>query len=339
MPKPNFIGFNNSLSGIGNAFAQRQEQEQKFKQAIQMMIFESQLKQHSQQQNPLQQLIERAEAAEAAQTLGNKGLYDQIRGTQQMPNAGNAGIPNISFGGQQQNMFQAQGQMQDYQMVPAGDLDAFGNPKMKIDLSPEAALRQKIAETKASELAKGVPTAESGKVALARESIKNIQDVKNILFPSGEAKSFKRNIAYGSNLPGGQYPLLPSVLPFAKNPQNVFRKVGAALSGRQLIQTGVAARPEETAKLMSQFAPNFFSDSDAAFDGLNELEKFYNDYLYIVETKGLQSADEWAKSKNINQQQLPRKQGISQQKIPKYNQQTQKLQQNKKTGEYRVVPR
>ena len=58
--------------------------------------------------------------------------------------------------------------------------------------------------------------------------------------------------------------------------------MGAALSGRQLIQTGVAARPEETQRLIQQFAPNLFSNPKSALNGLNELEVFYKNYRFQV---------------------------------------------------------
>lgn len=148
-------------------------------------------------------------------------------------------------------------------------------------------LTRKMKEEKQKEIIKGVSGEVGGRVALAKESIKNIQDIKKILFPTGEVKSFKRGIAAGSNIPGATAPLIgaliPEKMPFNRAMQDVYRKMGAAISGRQLIQTGVAARPEETAKLISQFAPNLFSNPEAALQGLNELEDFYNTYLRQTE--------------------------------------------------------
>lgn len=131
---------------------------------------------------------------------------------------------------------------------------------------------------KEKEIIQGVSGEVGGRIALAKESIKNIQDVKNILFPTGKSESFKRRIAFGSNLPGGTLPILAQ-RGWRQEEQDVFRKMGAALSGRQLIQTGVAARPEETAKLVAQFAPSVGSNPQAALNGLNELEEFYKSYL------------------------------------------------------------
>lgn len=148
----------------------------------------------------------------------------------------------------------------------------------------------KAEEVQSQELAKGSPASESGKVALANESIKNIGDIKRILFPTGKANSFKRTTAFASNLPGGSWPMLPS-RGWGKAEQDVFRKMGASLAGRQLIQTGVAARPEETQKLISEFAPSLGSNPEAALAGLNELEVFYKDYLNTLKTRGTSNTE------------------------------------------------
>jgi len=152
--------------------------------------------------------------------------------------------------------------------------------------NPEAALEQK----KQEKLGEGIPTSEAGKFSLAEESIKNIEDIKKTLFPDGTPESFKRTTAFASNLPGGSLPVLAS-RGWGKAEQDVFRKMGAALSGRQLIQTGVAARPEETQKLISQFAPSVGSNPEAALAGLNELEDFYKSYMNNVKNKGLTNSE------------------------------------------------
>ena len=153
----------------------------------------------------------------------------------------------------------------------------FENPQMAIE------------QQKQEELAKGIPPAQAGLDTLAEESIKNIGDIKTILFPSGTAESFKRGIAVKSNIPASWLPIIPQVAPFSEDAQNIYRKMGAALSGRQLIQTGVAARPEETQRLIQQFAPNLFSNPKSALKGLNELENFYKNYRQTLKTKGITS--------------------------------------------------
>lgn len=158
--------------------------------------------------------------------------------------------------------------------------------------NPEFESWKKAEDLRQSELIKG-PGADSGKVTLAQESLKNIDDIKSMLFPDGTSKSFNREAAFGSNPPALRLPLIgrvganvrrdnpldPTDNVKAQEAQDLFRKIGAALSARQLIQTGVAARPEETQKLIEQFAPNFFSNPDAALKGLDELKTFYSEYI------------------------------------------------------------
>lgn len=186
----------------------------------------------------------------------------------------------------QRNIFSKMGQ--GGEGIPGYQLESIDTPFGTLKRKPSIEELRKDAAIKRE--SQGIPSGEIGKVALAQESIKNIDDIKKILFPTGEAKSFKRGVALGSNVPGATAPLIGAVIPerapFAnKNMQDVFRKMGSALSGRQLIQTGVAARPEETIKLVNQYAPNVFSNPESSLQGLNELQEFYKNYLNTVSTR------------------------------------------------------
>lgn len=182
--------------------------------------------------------------------------------------------------------------------APAGSGDALV-PSQFNALGVATGYMNPVAE-KQKEIIKGPAEAAVGKIALANESIKNIDDIKKALFPDGTPKSFDRNAAFQGNTPHPKLPFVgdvgPQFIPTEKG-QDIFRKMGASLSARQLIQTGVAARPEETEKLVSQFAPNAFSNPESAFKGLNELQNFYKDYLNTAQPekrlgKQSQSADQ-----------------------------------------------
>lgn len=162
--------------------------------------------------------------------------------------------------------------------------DAFGRPKEFIDPQQESD------KLRNQEIIKGPAEGAVGKIALARESLKNLGDIENKLYPNG---NLNRELALRSNMPGVSLPFLGRLTPQVSpdNPidptddtkagtaQDIFREMSSALSGRQLIQTGVAARPEETAKLVAQFAPGVFSNSDSSKRGLHQLKDFYGDYL------------------------------------------------------------
>ena len=129
-----------------------------------------------------------------------------------------------------------------------------------------------------------VPPAQIGLYTLAGESIGNIVKVKKILFPQG-VQSFRRDVALKSKIP------FFGAAPIDKEAQRIFRMMGSSLSGRQLIQTGVAARPEETKSLSQQFMASALSDPEAAYEGLTQLEDFYKSYRRTLKTRGLEGSE------------------------------------------------
>ena len=147
------------------------------------------------------------------------------------------------------------------------------------------------------EILKGVSGDVAGRITLAKESIGDIEDVINILFPaepgtsdSERTKNFKRGVATGSNVPGSNLPFIGRVLPKqspirTEEMQDVFRKSGKAISGRVLIKTGVAARPEEVVAEREQFLAGLTSNPASTLKGFRELQKFYKSFLMEVDPK------------------------------------------------------
>jgi hypothetical protein len=215
--------------------------------------------------DPLTNILNASKVAEAAKTLNLPGVFQQVQ---------------QSVGGTPQGEATESADVMNQK-------DVYG------EFTPQAKAAQKANEQVQTEIIKGPAEGAIGKIALANESLKNIDDIKKALFPDGTPKSFNREIAFGANPPAIRLPIIgrvganvrrdnpidPTDNPVVEKTQDVFRKIGASLSGRQLIQTGVAARPEETQKLLEQFGPNFFSNPEAALKGLNELQEFYKDYL------------------------------------------------------------
>jgi hypothetical protein len=270
--------FGNALTNIAQlVLAKKMEDkriENEFKQKEKLLRAEAGIKQEYEQvkQKRTQDFI--------AGLLGGKGQQQE-------------GIGSALMGG-------GQGQM----AVTGFSLDPnTGDVKLSYGESPDVKQKRELEQKKQEKIIAGVSGEVSGRVTLAKESIKNIQDIKKTLFPGGTPESFKRTTAFASNLPGGTLPLLPQ-RGWGQAEQDVFRKMGAALSGRQLIQTGVAAGPEETAKLVAQFAPSGGSNPQAAWNGLNELEDFYKMYLKetVPEERFKENAtDEETKTQQISQ--------------------------------------
>lgn len=182
--------------------------------------------------------------------------------------------------------------------------------------TPYGGMRQKGATfmnpeaEKQKEILKGISGDVAGRVTLAKESIKDIEDVINILFPDGTPESFKRGIATGSNIPGSNLPFIGRVIPKqspirTESMQDVFRKSGKAISGRVLIKTGVAARPEEVAAEREQFLAGLTSNPESTLKGFRELQDFYRSFLMEADPKvrfGAEQLPNFGKpqSKNIS---------------------------------------
>lgn len=166
------------------------------------------------------------------------------------------------------------------------DYDEFGRPKGFVDLN--AKTQEKMAE--------GIPADKTGLYNLSKESIGNIENIKDVLFPNKDAKnfderakSFDRGAAFQSNTPNLKLPFNVQVGPdfiSTEKGQDVYRWASTAVSAKQLIQTGVAARPDETKKLVQAFIPGAVSSSRSSLKGLNELQNFYVSFNHDLKTLG-----------------------------------------------------
>ena len=159
----------------------------------------------------------------------------------------------------------------------------------KLDLMEKRlSLMERLATQKANSVVakqSTIPSSEIGKATLAQESIVNIKNARKKLFPDDTPQSFDRKIAMKSNLP-----LIGGSLPFSGDGQDIQRWLGNALAARQLISTGVAARPDETKALVSRFMANYGSDPHAFDRALSELERFYDNYLSNLSSKSIDNS-------------------------------------------------
>lgn len=130
-----------------------------------------------------------------------------------------------------------------------------------------------VAQKKAVEEQMGVPAAESGRLTLAKEGIKNILKIRKELYPDGTPESFQRSDAFKSSVARGK------AFPTSPEGQRLYRLGSTAISARQLITTGVAARPDETKSLTDAFVADAFTNPQSGFEGLQQLEDYYKDFL------------------------------------------------------------
>lgn len=130
-----------------------------------------------------------------------------------------------------------------------------------------------VAQKKAVEEQMGVPASESGRLTLAKEGIKNILKIREELYPDGTPESFQRSDAFKSSVAKGK------AFPTSPEGQRLYRLGSTAISARQLITTGVAARPDETKSLTDAFVADAFTNPQSGFEGLQQLEDYYKDFL------------------------------------------------------------
>jgi len=258
------------------------------------LFLKSALSTAEKQKSLTDQILELSKVAEAGKTIGNRGLFDTaVSGANTLlggtPPTETPSQPTTQPQAPQAEPTSQPSSILSISNIIAPEIDNFtGKPTSK-GLQQEAQNKSIIAQVERE--IKGESGDVAGRISLAEEAIKNISDVKSILFPSGKADSFRKDIAFGGNVPLGQAPfigaLIPDKIPFGKQGQEFHRKMGAALSARILIKTGVAARPEEVRAEFSQFAPEWSSNPEAALNGLNELDSFYKNFLTTVRpTKG-----------------------------------------------------
>lgn len=143
---------------------------------------------------------------------------------------------------------------------------------------------------------KGITSDLAGRAALARDSLKRIDNIINLLFPNGEISSYDRPVSWASNYPFGKTPITPKSLPdipgtkkdddLAFKGQSVDSDLSQAIAGKLLIQTGVASNPEEREEMKRAYEAGLFKSPRKVYSQLSDVKKFYEDFLNIVDRHG-----------------------------------------------------
>jgi len=87
-------------------------------------------------------------------------------------------------------------------------------------------------------------------------------------------------------------------MPGDKQSQEVFSRLKSAVAAKVLLQTGVAARPEEVETQVKAYIANWKSHPEAALDQFNRLEKFYKDYTQLIQNKNVANISKKEKGSN-----------------------------------------
>ncbi|MFA6067513.1 MAG: hypothetical protein WC810_02930 [Janthinobacterium sp.] len=149
--------------------------------------------------------------------------------------------------------------------------------------------------------AKGLSIETGGKLAMVKQAKIDIKEARQMLFPDGTPKSFKRGRAFASNLPGGRAPIIgaviPQAMPFNEMGQKIYSRLQNAVAAKLRVETGAAATPQEVENILARFGVTSASNPTAAFDALKRLEDFMDETISITDpsgrfTKNINSFDE-----------------------------------------------
>lgn len=209
------------------------------------------------------------------------GIQPQVNDVQQQGFGG----PNINIGNQQSDF------------IPS-----------KIDpITGEATDFTNINEIKQKNIAdkqsKGLSIETGGKLAMVNQAKKDIQGVRDILFPDGTPQSFRPGVAGLSNLP------FIGPAPYNEDAQKVFSRLHNALAAKLRVETGAQANPSEVDNMLKRFGIGITSDPNAAFDNLKRLEDFMDETIKITDPSNVfsdvnQSIDKFLNNNNqITQEQ------------------------------------
>lgn len=250
--------FQESLQGLTNTILAQKQREQQFNEAIRMMMMEAQIKQQ----------------------------FD----------------PEAQFRQQMLQMFQ-QPLQQPQQQIGGGfrpksfTYGGFTMEKQPTEEEFQQGLQRKLQEQQALESQKGLSIETGGKLAMVSQAKKDIQEVRDMLFPEGTAKSFKRGLAFVSNLPGSRAPLIgaiiPQALPYApwwakasEQGQKIYSRLQNAVAAKLRVETGAQANPSEVENILRRFGITSASSPQAAWDALQRLEDFMNTTINITNPSG-----------------------------------------------------
>lgn len=276
---------------------QQQTRKEKLQDQIAFETFKSGLEQKRLEQDPTAQLIKQAKAAEAAKTLGNEQLFNQLRSgggfgqPQAQPQDVSGGaLPQRQFG-QFRTEPTAQDQAAQQSLAGPGDLipggikkDAFGRFLPTQAKSVSGIKREAIAKKEVS----GLPAESAGKATMLQQATTDLDTVEKLLFPGGK---FSRKLAFQSNVPGSNAPLIggliPGAVPFNTKAIKINSAMNNALEAKLRIETGAAATEPEFNRLKQRFGIGGTDTEESAKDKLIRLRSFMKNASVKIDPAGL----------------------------------------------------
>lgn len=225
--------------------------------------------------DPLQQYLEKGKLTDAARSMGDVETLNNLIGAPTQNQTVNQFLsPEVAAS------------MPKVPVDPQADLYAksteqkFNILSGKMEPTPEALaakdqieINKKVQEKKSA----GIAMETGGKVVMATQAIKDLQDARKMLFPDGTINSYDRKLAGKSNIP------LVGAWPNDAKSQMLYSRMQNAVAAKLRIETGAQANPSEVKNIMNRFGISLVTAPEAAMDFLNRLEGFMSDTIKITE--------------------------------------------------------
>lgn len=153
-------------------------------------------------------------------------------------------------------------------------------------IGSEEAERTAAARTRGAQSEKGLAGESAGKLINLQTAFDDLQEAKNILFPDGTPTSQRTDLLQRLGTPLQVGSLVGGEKSDRTDAQKVISRIQNAIAAKLLVQTGVAARPDEIRRLMAQFQPLARLTDEANFDRMNRLEEFLRSGAQVIDPTG-----------------------------------------------------
>ncbi len=286
------------LRQLGLSELQRRQQLQS---QLQLLQFKQQLI----QQDPMQQLLQRGQAAQAIQNISElggdvsqfQGLFGGGAGIAvptAMPTAAQApvGRPTIT-GAPVAGVEPVTPEIRPtkFERTPFGQLrpTAFERVATQEELDREAEQSARAAGIKQQVLdkLKGMPGESAAKLTMIQQALSDLEGVEEQLFtPEGK---FRRGLAFAANIPGGQAFGIGRVIPdvgFGTEARILNSRMNNALEAKLRIETGAAATQEEFNRLQTRFGVTGFDTPESARNKIKRLKEFMRSAIITIDPTG-----------------------------------------------------
>jgi hypothetical protein len=131
----------------------------------------------------------------------------------------------------------------------------------------------------------GLSGESAGKLINLETAFTDMQEARDLVFPDGTPASQRTDLLRRLGTPLQVGSLMGGKKSDLTDAQKIISRIDNAIAAKLLVQTGVAARPDEIQALRSQFQPLARLTNEANFDRMNRLERFLRSGTEVIDPK------------------------------------------------------